>query len=260
MKPSRLPSMGSIEEFDRENESSSSPPQELVFSGVLTPKPPPRFPNHSPNSTHPKPGERLNLSDDRLPPLIQSCEPQKSILPSPRPSRPSAPSALGILLTPIHARKSENYTEAEKSKIPDIGVRRFHDSYYQKRCSLPTSVLSPAPPERTLAPLRKTKTVKRREASPCKAEPLQVTAPAAAASTTTFSVLSNKLLRRFTSPEFKKDVRELGEDPLSASGQMPRSETFPLGFRHPQVGSKASIDSISSVKCEFDFQFKKTNF
>lgn len=260
MKPSRLPSMGSIEEFDRENESSSSPPQELVFSGVLTPKPPPRFPNHSPNSTHPKPGERLNLSDDRLPPLIQSCEPQKSILPSPRPSRPSAPSALGILLTPIHARKSENYPEAEKSKIPDIGVRRFHDSYYQKRCSLPTSVLSPAPPERTLAPLRKTKTVKRREASPCKAEPLQVTAPAAAASTTTFSVLSNKLLRRFTSPEFKKDVRELGEDPLSASGQMPRSETFPLGFRHPQVGSKASIDSISSVKCEFDFQLKKTNF
>jgi hypothetical protein len=37
---------------------------------------------------------------------------------------------------------------------------------------------------------------------------------------------------------------------------MPRSETFPLSTRHPQVGSKPSIDSISAVKCEFDFNFK----
>ncbi|KAI3363785.1 hypothetical protein L3Q82_001393 [Scortum barcoo] len=114
-------------------------------------------------------------------------------------------------------------------------VRRFHDSYYQKRWSLPTSILSPTPPERTLVPARKSRTVRRREASPCKAEPPQFAAPAAAsASTTTFSVLSNKLLRRLTYPEFKKDVREFGEDPAVTSRRMPRSETFPQGVKHPQ--------------------------
>lgn len=263
IKQIRLPSMDSIEEFESENDGSSSPPQELVFSGVLTPKPPPRTSEHSPNSKHPKTGERLTTSDDHLPPLIQSCEAQKSSFFSQRPSRntpkPSASSALGILLTPILANKSENESGTEKSKTLDFGVRRFHDSYYQKRWSLPTSILGPTPPERTLVPLRKSRTVRRREASPCKAEPLRFTAPAAATSTTNFSVLSSKLLRRLTSPEFKKDVKELEEDPVLTSRRMPRSETFPQGIKHPQVGSKPSIDSISSVKCEFDFHSRMPN-
>lgn len=111
--------MGSIEEFERENDGSSSPPHELVFSGVLTPKPPPRTSNPSPNSKHPKTGQRLPTSDDHLPPLSQSCEAQKSIFFSPWPSRntpkPSAPSALGILLTPILANKSANDLEKFKN-------------------------------------------------------------------------------------------------------------------------------------------------
>uniref|UniRef100_A0A3B4WLH5 Ankycorbin-like n=2 Tax=Seriola lalandi dorsalis TaxID=1841481 RepID=A0A3B4WLH5_SERLL len=258
IRQSKLPSMDSIEEFERENDSSSSPPQELNFSGVLTHK---THSDHSPNCKHRKTGERPTAIRDHLPPLIQICEPQKSIFFSPRPSRntpkPSATSTLGILLTPILANKSESELGTEKSKMLDFGVRRFHDSYYQKRCSLPTSILSPTPPERTLVPLLKSRTVRRREASPCKAEPQQFTAPAASASTTTFSVFSNKLLRRFTSPEFKKDVKDL--DPVLTSGRIPRSETFPQSIKHPQVGSKPSIDSISSVKCEFDFHFRVPN-
>ncbi|XP_039637373.1 inversin-A-like [Perca fluviatilis] len=242
VKQSRLPSMDSIEEFERDNDGSYLPPQELVFSEVLNPKPPPRTSEHSSNSKHPKPG------DDHLPPLKQS-----SIFFSPRPSRntpkPSAPSALGILLAPILSHKSEMEPGTEKSKILDFGVRRFHENYYQKRSSLPTSILSPTPPDRTLVPVRKSTTMRRREASPCKPEPLLLTAT----STTAFSVLSNKLLRRFTSPELKKDAKELEKNPMLTSGRIPRSETFPQSMKHPQVGSKPSIDSISSVKCEFGF-------
>ncbi|KAJ8384076.1 hypothetical protein AAFF_G00212080 [Aldrovandia affinis] len=40
---------------------------------------------------------------------------------------------------------------------------------------------------------------------------------------------------------------------------MPRSETFPRVQRHAQIGSKPSIDSISAIKCEFDFQLKTAN-
>lgn len=257
IKQSRLPSMDSIEEFDRDNDCSSTP-QELVFSGILTPKPPPRNFDNSPNSSHPKTVQIT--SDDHLPPLTLSCEAQKSIFFSPRPNRnttnPSASSALDILLTPIRAHKRESKSGTEKPKMTDFGMRRFHDSYYKKRCSLPTSILSPTPPDRTLVPLLKSRT-KRREASPCKAEALHF--QDTTTSTTTFSVLSNKLLRRFTSPEFKKDVKELEEDPVLSSGRIPRSETFPQDMKHPQVGNKPSIDSISSVKCEFDFHFRKPN-
>ncbi|XP_033505041.1 uncharacterized protein LOC117271062 [Epinephelus lanceolatus] len=259
IKQSRLSSMDSIEEFERENDDSSSPPPELVFSQVLTPKPP----QHSPNSKHAKTGERLTTSDDHLPPLKQSCEASKSMFFSPRPGRntrkPSAPSALGILLAPILTNKSETDPGAEKSKMLDFGTRRFYDNYYQKRCSLPTSILSPTPPDRTLVPARKSKTIRRRDASPCKAEPPLFTAPTAAPSNSTFSVLSNKLLRRFTSPEIKKDAKELESNQLFTSGRIPRSETFPQDMKHPQVGSKPSIDSISNVKCEFDTQFKIPN-
>lgn len=259
IKRNRIPSMGSIEEFDRENEGSL-PPQELVFSGVLTPKPPPHTSDRSPNSMHPKIGHRLPPSEDHLPPLTQCRKAQQSTFFSPRPSRntpkPGAPSALGILLTPILNNRSENQ---ENFHISDCGVRRFHDSYYQKRCSLPTSLLSPTPPERTRVPLRKCRTAGRREASPCQDETLQFPAPAAATSTNTFSTLSDRLLRRFTSPEFKKDVNALEEGPVLVSGRMPRSETFPQSIKHLQVGSKSSIDSISSVKCEFDFHLRNQN-
>ncbi|KAM3603137.1 uncharacterized protein V6R79_017092 [Siganus canaliculatus] len=264
VKQSRLPSMDSIEEFERENDESSPPSQEQLFSGALTPKPPPRSNDHSPGSRYPKTGERLSTSEGQLPPLTQSSEAQKSIFFSPRPYRntkPCAPSSLGVLLAPITTKKSEKVLDTERSKILDCGVRRFHDSYYRKRCSLPTSVLSPTPPERTLVPLRKSRTVRRRrEASPCNLEPPQFPAPLPSASpTTTFSLLSSKLLRRFTSPEFKKDAKELEEDPMATSGRMPRSETFPQSIKHPQVDSQPSIDSISSVKCEFDFHFRASN-
>lgn len=126
------------------------------------------------------------------------------------------------------------------SKVLDYGVGRLH----QKRCSLPTNMLGSAP--RYRAPVHKSRTIRRRDASPSRAEP-----PTAATSTTTFSALSNKLLRRVTSPEFKTGARELEESPMMPSGRIPRSETFPRGIKHPQVDSNPSIDSISSVKCEF---------
>ncbi|KAA8583376.1 hypothetical protein FQN60_015922 [Etheostoma spectabile] len=241
VKQGRLPSMDSIEEFERENDSSSSPPQELVFSKVLTPKPPPRTSEHSANSKHLKPG------DNYLPPLKQ-----RSIFFSPRPSRntpkPSAPSALGILLAPILSNKSEMEPENEKSKLLDFGVRRFHESYYQKRSSLPTSILRPTPPDRTLVPVRKSRTTRRREASPCKPEPLLLTTPTAATSTTAFSVLSNTLLRRFTSPEFKKDAEESEKNLMLTSGRIPRSETFPQGMKHPQRElSPAAVTGLKPV-------------
>lgn len=261
IKRSRIPSMGSIEEFDRENDDDSLPPQELVFSGVLTPKPPSQTSDLSPNSKHPNVVHRLPPPEDHLPPLTQCRKAQKSIFFSPRPSRntpkPGAPSALGSLLTPVLNNRSEN--DHEQFQGSDCGVRRFHDSYYQKRCSLPTSILRPTPPERTRVPLRKCRTVGRREASPCQVETLQFPALAAATSTNTFSILSNRLLRRFTSPEFKRDVKALAEGPVLVSGRMPRSETFPQSIKHLQVGSKSSIDSISSVKCEFDFNLRKQN-
>lgn len=255
-KQSMLPSMGSIEESETEKDSFSFPARELDFSGVLTPKnpqqssdPPPKFLKTTQSRT---------ASDDHLPPPSQNCEARKQFFFSPQTNRDTfvlgAPSPLTILMTPI----SEKVREI--TKTPDCGGRRFHDSYYQKRCSLPTSFLSPAPQERTLDPARKSKTVKRREASPSMDGAHPTVAPTAAASTTTFSALSDKLFRRFTSPEFRKPGKLLEEEPMMAPGRMPRSETFPRDITHPQVGSKHSIDSISSVMCEFDFHMRTQNF
>ncbi|KAM8826228.1 uncharacterized protein ACB058_019604 [Synchiropus picturatus] len=67
----------------------------------------------------------------------------------------------------------------------------------------------------------------------------------------TFSVFGAKLLRRFTAPDIKHDVTAFNKDPI----RIPRSETFPLSASHPQVDLTVSVDSISSVKCEFDFHF-----
>lgn len=255
-KQSRLPSMGSIEESAAENDASSSPPRQPDFHGVLIPKnppqtsePPPKFPESAPS---------LAASDDHLPTLSQNCEAQKQLSFSPRPNRNTldlgAQSPLSILMTPI----IEN--DQEITKTADCGVRSFHDSYYKKRCSLPTNFLSPTPPERTLDPARKSKQGKKRDAYPCRDGAFQSITSATAPSTTTFSALSDKLFRRFTSPEFRKPGRVLEEQPMAAAGRMPRSETFPQDITHPQVGSKLSIDSISSVMCEFDFHLTTQKF
>lgn len=230
-KQSALPAMDSIDEFERENSGSSSPARALVFSEILNPKASPRVPDPSQNHKHPKPG------GDHLLPLQPG-----SNAPNPR-----APSALDILLAPIASNKRETEAGTERSKVFDHGVRRLNE----KRFSLPTSMLSPVTRDRALVPVWKSRTVRRRDASPCKAEALLLTAPTAATSTTAFSTLGNKLLRRFTSPEFKNGAKELAESPMLTSGGIPRSETFPQRLNHPLVGSKPSIDSISSVKCEF---------
>lgn len=172
---------------------------------------------------------------DHLPPLIQ-----KSPFPSPRPNRnPTQPrSTLEVLLTPIFLQKSE--TDGRKEKYAAV---RLNESYYRKRCSLPTSMLCPAPPERAPLPLSKLRTVRRREEPP---------------TSSALSALSNKLLRRFTSPEIQKDRGDPKQE--QSSSRMPRSETFPQqAVRHPQVDSTPSVDSISSVTCEFDFHLRKPN-
>lgn len=219
---SGLPSMGSIEESETENDASSTPTK-LDLSGVL----------------NPKPAQRPTAADDCRPPLTQNT------------IELGAPTPLSILMIPISEK------DRQITKTPDCGVHRFHDSYFQKRCSLPTSSLRPAPPERTLEPVRKSKTVKKRDASLSRDVALQSAPQTASASNTTFSALSDKLFRRFTSPEFKKNGKMLEEEPVrTPPGRMPRSETFPRDIAHPQVGSKPSIDSISSVLCEFDCQLR----
>lgn len=251
-KQSRLPSMGSIDECETEKDSSSFPAGELDLFGALAPKNPPKSSDPLPKFL--KTAQSMAACDDHRPPPSQNCEAQNQFSFSPRTNRDplvlGAPSPLTILMTPI-SEKVREITEP-----PECGGRRFHDSYYQKRCSLPTSFLSPAPQERTLDPARKSKTAKRREASPSVDGAHPPVAPTAAASTTTFSALSDKLFRRFTSPEFRKAGKALEEEPRMAPGRMPRSETFPRDITHPQVGSKHSIDSISSVMCEFDFHMR----
>lgn len=255
-KQSRLPSMGSIEESAAENDASSSPPRQIDFPGILIPKNPPQ--TSEPPPKFPKSAPSLAASGDHLPILSQNCEGQKQLSFSPRPNRNTldlcAQSPLSILMTPIIEK------DQEITKTPDCGVRRFHDSYYEKRCSLPTNFLSPTPPERTLDYARKSKKVKKRDASPCMDGALQSIAPPTAASTTTFSALSDKLFRRFTSPEFRKPEGVLEEEPMAAAGRMPRSETFPQDITHPQVVSKPSVDSISSVMCEFDLHLRTQKF
>ncbi|XP_061097474.1 ankyrin repeat domain-containing protein 63-like [Conger conger] len=159
-------------------------------------------------------------------------------------------------------RKSSDASEGGKQQIEsgkkmNFGIRRFDDSYYQKRSSLPTSVLAPTPPERALIPQRKSKALLRNPA-PGSAETPAISAPGAS-----FTILGNRLLRRFTFPELRKSGKDPGADgstlsvgPELTGPGMPKSETFPPVKRHPQVGSKPSVDSISAVKCEFDFHFK----
>lgn len=249
---SRMRSMDSIEELERESESEKDrwllSPQGCAFSGVLTPKPPQR--SRVAQTLKQVAESCLN---SHLPPLSRVAEPHSPAAtrtPKIHAHTTSALSGpLGILLTPIRkTNRSDLDTE-------DITAMRFDDSYYRKRCSLPTSALGPTPPERALLkPARKSKPAPKDSTSPPCGETADLSA---------FSVLGNRLLRRFTLPELKKVGKEAREDGGAHGGGcetaargMPRSETFPLSTNHPQVGSKPSIDSISAVKCEFDFQLK----
>ncbi|KAF7657072.1 hypothetical protein LDENG_00032300 [Lucifuga dentata] len=67
-----------------------------------------------------------------------------------------------------------------------------------------------------------------------------------------FMGLGNRLLRRFTAPEFKRMVKDCSSGSTNGRGQISRSETFPLSCTHQQVHSQPSVDSISGVKCEFE--------
>lgn len=214
----RIKSMDSIEEYERESDVFSS--QGLMFSSVSTSKPPHKHADHLPNS-----------SKNPLPALFYSPRPSKTPWRSFTPDSPP-PSPLGILLTPFSKSAKEELEKAKK-RLP---VRRFDDRYYQKRCSLPTSALAAAAPERS-----KSKSQRKSHGN---------------TGNRSVSTLGGQLLRRFTLPELKRSSGEAcgASDPPGRC--IPRSETFPLGKSHPQVGSKPSIDSISAVKCEFDFQCK----
>lgn len=254
---SRMMSMDSIEELERESEYEKDKwppsPQGCAFSGVLTPKPPQRS---RVSQTLRQVAE--SCLNSHLPPLSRGAEPHSPA--SPRTPKIHAHSTgalsgpLGILLTPIRKASSP---DADKE---DVSGMMFDDSYYRKRCSLPTSALGPTSLERPLLkPARKSKHAPKGITSPPHVETVDFSA-------TAFSVLGNRLLRRFTLPELKKagkDANEVGgahgEACETAGRGMSRSETFPLSTNHPQVGSKPSIDSISAVKCEFDFHLK-SNF
>ncbi|KAG8443693.1 hypothetical protein GDO86_009025 [Hymenochirus boettgeri] len=137
---------------------------------------------------------------------------------------------LGILLIP-----AKNTLGCLDRKPGDTGVKTFNDAYYRKRSSLPTALLCPTPPDRV------------------------------ATASNPFAVLGNRLLRSFTFPEFKKQQvsESVGEPPVTGgdgkvTGEPEKataaSEMFPKVKKHPRIVHKPSVDSISSVKCEFDFQ------
>ncbi|XP_067844505.1 ankyrin repeat domain-containing protein 63 [Heptranchias perlo] len=261
----RLESMGSIDEEERDMDRGSPVP-----NSALTPSP--RLRSSS---------VQYQRSEDPpvlLPPLVNLsdiCTLRISAPYSPRPVKsestqtPAAstrnipgalPHTLGILLTPIAPYRggvgSGPATQPLRSSPTDPGLPRFNESYYQKRCSLPTSALSPSPPGRLL-PSRKSKALPSHIAKD--------RSPPTTTNTTTFAILGSKLFRRFTFSEFRKSSKDRDDcsDPSARIGEsgrgMSRSETFPLSGNHPQVVNKPSVDSISGVKCEFDFQLKNSS-
>lgn len=227
---SRMMSMDSIDEQGRDAEFDKDRWPTSSQGYALTPKLP-----HRCRVTQTLKQVAENCMHGHLPPPSGSPRPSTNFADSPGP--------LSILLTPIRAANTN-----ECAISPRLYSARFDDNYYRKRCSLPTSALSLAPPERSATSMRKTKPAPKDLQDP---------------PNTAFSALSNRLLRRFTLPELKKSAKEVrggtrtrNEDGESAPVGLPRSETFPLDTNHPQVGSKPSIDSISAVTCEFDFQLK----
>lgn len=244
-----LESMDSIEEEDGDKGGSAT--DSPGFSSVLNPRPRSFSLQYGGRSGDRK-GTGLYL------PALSSASIQISTtLYSPRPGKQHEhslaplPGPLAILLTPLSANPPSKPCTA-KDLLPgcskDTGMCRFNDHYYQKRSSLPSTLLSPIPPDRDL--------LNRAKNSGTSLPPVGSSNP--------FTVLGNKLLRRFTFPEFKKQQaceinagksrRNSGESTKESGGRgIARSETFPFSKSHPQVVSKPSMDSISSVKCEFDF-------
>ncbi|CAH2255398.1 Ankyrin repeat domain-containing 63 [Pelobates cultripes] len=244
-----IDSMDSIEEEDGDKGSCSSSSSGLGFSNVLNPRPRSwslQYGGHI--------GEHKELGL-HLPALSSASIQISTSLYSPRPGKQHVPALtplpgpLGILLTPLSANPhsaSQGTEDQFPGCLKDPSLRRFNDTYYRKRSSLPSTLLAPVPPDRELLGSRT------KDTTSCKP---------AASSSNPFTVLGNKLLRRFTFPEFKKQQAPArssgkGSSATKATGPrvMARSETFPVGKNHPQVVSKPSVDSISSVKCEFDFQ------
>lgn len=245
-----LESMDSIEEEDGDKGGSAA--DSPGFSSVLNPRPRSFSLQYGGRSGDRK-GTGLYL------PALSSASIQISTtLYSPRPGKQHEPTLaplpgpLGILLTPLSATPPSKQHCTPKDLLPgcskEPGFCRFNDHYYQKRSSLPSTLLSPTPPDRELLNPRA-------KASGTSLPPVGLSNP--------FAVLGNKLLRRFTFPEFKKQqpseinagkgLSNNGEGAKEGRG-IARSETFPFSKTHPQVVSKPSVDSISSVKCEFDFQ------
>lgn len=181
------------------------------FSAVLTPKPPSC-------SQRLKGGPITSVFDEPLPVLDEKKRESASLFPAER-----APSLQGILLTPDLSHRTPT-------------ARRLRECYYCKRYSLPATILRPTTPQRTVQ-------LKKLQGPEASAVTPSITSVSPARR---FFALSHRLLRRFTSPEFR-------EAEAKAAERMPSSTTFPLlDSRHPEVDSKLRIDSISSIKCEFD--------
>ncbi|KAM8947446.1 uncharacterized protein RCH25_050560 [Pelodytes ibericus] len=244
-----MESMDSIEEEDGDRGSCASSSAGLGFSSVLNPRPRSWSLQYGGRI-----GERKELGL-HLPALSSASIQISTSLYSPRPGKQHEPSItplpgpLGILLTPLSANPHTASLGA-KNHLPGCSkdMRRFNDTYYQKRSSLPSTLLSPAPPDRDLLSSRAKDSSSHHHQS-------------SAGSSNPFTVLGNKLLRRFTFPEFRKQQPTEGSSAKASTRTkepghrgMARSETFPVSKNHPQVVSKPSVDSISSVKCEFDFQ------
>lgn len=209
-----LPSMHSIEEEDSGTCSLPSPQPPRTRSWSL---------QYGSTATH-------------LPPLPGLSPQPSGVSCSPGTGRglPALPGHLGILLTPL---------PPASPRAPAGAQRGFSATYYQKRSSLPSACLLSPTCDGCPGP----------SGEP---PPPPVPQPPGGA----FSSLGNKLFRRFTFPEFRKPGRlppgssgHSGHSPETGQRGMARSETFPLSRDHPQVASKHSIDSISSVQCEFDF-------
>ncbi|XP_043912539.1 uncharacterized protein LOC122789289 [Protopterus annectens] len=278
----RLESMDLINEEKRGTESCSDSPAPVLSS---LPTPIPRIRSWS--------VQYGNISDRQVEKVSDGCFPPLSNVPSHySPTRTKSAQIgisnrsggptyfannssmlnhLDILLTPIAPAKAcrDNFNwEKTKHLSIDAKMNSLSESYYKKRSSLPNSVFSPTPPDRTILPRCKAKNLNL--TSNPQLVPSASNSPSSCSPRTTFVVFGNKLLRRFTFPDFREqDTEGLGSVggtdgtaqscPEVALGSMlPRSETFPLSKSHQQVGSKPSIDGISEVKCEFDFQFKKS--
>ena len=209
MKQSRLQSMDSIEEFERENDGSASSPQELDFSGVLTPKPLPRTCHPFPNSNHLK-----TTSDWSPPPSYSQWVRLKNLFCShhgptgtrPNTVRPLRWESYWLQLLPTKLRVNQEQKHRKYSTSVCAG---FMTAIMRKDAVCQPVSSAPHPRSAGWCLCVNSEPSGGAKSLSGKTEPPHVIAPPTATSTTTFSMLSNKFLRRFTSPEFKREVKEL---------------------------------------------------